>query len=809
MREAKFSRNSACRKGFGAILCSGVIAVMRLSATEEWSDNGLSIYGGTDTSVAYEKRMEDESLAADWLKVGTVKGSAVLAAKDSSIDVSEHVYLGWQDSNDVVDYTSSLILSNTILRCSTFSLGFMVLGDAGDMAGNERIQAEVGPGSIIAISDKMTRNCKPWSRVRFTGGRIVFSKTANNATESLCTLFGRNSDSTAYFNNGLTWEGVDAPIDIEVSRDSVLAEGHANRNFNLCGNGGFIKRGDGILKWGWRTSSGSGKLLGDASYTGDTVIKAGGIRLMEKSDTVRFSMPEYSALKMETGAFFDLAGNSADWVSVSGEGIVKNSSDAVVTLSLGKGDGDCMLEAKSAEGLINVVKTGEGILTVDVPEINGSLTVLNGGLRVRAGSSLTVDSIVAEPGVVLDFRGAEVHCGELSAPEGVVILKDGDTDLSYVLNVDADNRLLSGALPAKGVFTKTGEGTLTLVGSCEKTGEVNIAEGMVLCETAQAFKGKYFRLNYRRSAKEEQSGDKGSIQFSEFSLYGADGARINEGSYSYTPLEAAGTQLYGGYGGIDDARILSENEVAVWMPNHDSFFMYETAETSPVAVFDGNVNTKSRNQNYWNNGNKIVFRISDDAPDAVGYTFTTSDYPIRRPTEWTLEGSEDGASWVTLAEHKADESLSDSEKSEWRLNSTPDVAFTEYNNGFPYAFDNLSIGDSYAPFGTAVVSVSENAVLKMHPSMKLAGLRIDMNAGAGRISGGFTPMENGIIMLDGDDVKISRPTRLPLSVESVENAERLKTWRVCVAGSPVDCRLKWADNALVIYPKVALRIVVR
>ena len=38
---------------------------------------------------------------------------------------------------------------------------------------------------------------------------------------------------------------------------------------------------------------------------------------------------------------------------------------------------------------------------------------------------------------------------------------------------------------------------------------------------------------------------------------------------------------------------------------------------------------------------------------------TANDAPARDPSKWTLEGSNDGAEWVTLRQHANDESLAD------------------------------------------------------------------------------------------------------------------------------------------------------
>lgn len=765
----------------------------------------LTIDGGTLTE------WNEESKSYGTLYIGSVNGSGSLLAIDSIIELSNYLYFGYQNTADDITYSSNLVLTNTSLTCDTFSLGFCVKGGNGNRDGSERIQAEVGPGSIVTIKAKMNRNCQPWSRVKFTGGRIVFARSAADPGAALCIVYGRDANNY-FYNTGMTWEGVDAPIDIEVAKDSLFASGWGSRRFNLEGNGGLVKRGAGVLTWGWRASNGADYLLGDATYTGDTVIKAGGIRLdtpvSSSSNTARYSIPASSPLKIEDGAFFDFAGNDAAWVSVSGDGVLTNSSATAATLTVGAGNADCLLAVSKAVGAINVAKTGSGILTVDVPKIEGALTVSEGALVVAPGASLEVDSISAAVGTTLDFRGATVKCGVITAPKGVAVLTDSTTDLSWTLNAEEEMQYVAGSFACDGNFTKSGSATVTFFGPCAKTGgSVNIAEGRFVCTNVPTFGGKYYRLQYKYAAKKaEGSSDNGSIQFSEFSLYGTSGKRINEGGFSYVPITGTATLQYGGYDGIDDAATLSEREVAVWMPTHDQFFNYDTDPSwggSPLAVFDGNKVTKLRNTSYWESSSIIVFRLGNDAEDAIGFTFTTSDYPIRRPTEWKLDGSVDGATWTTLAVREAESSLSSAEKWLWRTNSTPNTTYTEYNGGFPYTFDSLPAPIRYAPFGAATVSVAEGATLQLDSTMTLSSLRVDMN-GAGTITT-LVPSENGALYLEnvqGD--RIGGEVALPLNVSSVVGPAALKTWTVHVNGVPSGYIVRWNGLNLIVGPKPGL-----
>lgn len=741
-----------------------------------------------------------------WIKIGSENGNGTLVAVNSTINLSDSsasMYVGYEKSPGYSGLAAQMFLTNTALTCS----GEIYLGC--DVAAGGSISAEIGPGSVVTCS-RIHRYCSPSPTLVFTGGRMVF-----NGNENAGIFYVRGHTwSGSYVNGGLTARGEGAPIDIEIPNTRRLVVGWANRFVNLGGNGGLVKRGAGTLIWGWHTTGNNvGFVGGDVNYTGSTVIKEGGIRLATPSDValseIACHTPTASPLVIEEGAFFDFAGTDAAWVSVSGEGILTNSSESAATLTLGNGNADCSLEVAESVGAINVMKTGTGTLTLSLPEIDGNLTVAGGTLKVKSSTSFAVGSITAANGTTLDFRGATVRCGDFNAPSGVTILCDDDTDLNYTLNTETATRLLSGTLPARGDLAKTGPGTLTLVGPCAKTGgSVNIEAGVVACETAQPFKGKFFRLNYGRAVKESDgwANDNKTVQFSEFSLYGVGGMRINAGGFSYTPITGTATLPYEGYDGIADASTLLEREVAVWMPTHDQFFNYDTNskyDGSPLAVFDGNTTTKLRNTSYWESSSIIVFRMEADAEDAIGFTFTTSDFPIRRPNEWTLDGSVDGTSWTTLAVRTADASLTDEEKWLWRTNSTPDTAYTEYNGGFPYTFDSLPAPIRYAPFGAATVSVAEGATLQLDSTMTLSSLRVDMD-GAGTITT-FAPSENGALYLEnvqGD--RIGGEVALPLNVSSVVGPTALKTWTVHVNGSPTDYIVRWNGLNLIVGPKPGL-----
>ena len=744
---------------FAALGCVAATCMGAL-ANEEWSGTSLTIYGSRDPDTVYEKRMDGETLTAYWVKLGTEAGSARLVMNDSTFTLSNIFYLGTEADPGYTDLTATLVMTNSTLTCTTFQLGNCMTGTRSDA-----VVAEIGPGSVI--------NCKffknygnPEPRLRFTGGRMVFT-----GTETYMAVLNGRTWKDGYPNKGVYMVGEDAPIDVEIGSTRKLAGGWAIRYLHLIGNGGFVKRGAGKLIWGWFTTGNDNYVWGGANYTGDTVIKAGGIELATPSSAsgqqIRYATPTNSTIKIEAGAYFDFAGNPASFLGVSGEGMLTNSSATATTLTLGSAGGDGVFSPAHFGGALNVVKAGTGTLTVSVPVIDGNLIVSNGTVKVTAGTSLKVKNVRVEPNATLDVRGAHVECDLLSAPRSAFILWDAATVFDCAVDMDEDGWCAAGRYGFKGALRKTGDGTLTLLGQSAKgSGTVAIEDGTVVCSPVSTWPGKYFIINFYGDVhKDTHDG----VALSEFILYGADGNRVNQGAYSYTPVPKAETQQWGNYGGIDDATQLAQCEVAVWMPNHDG---YIGPSGSPTNLFDGNLSSSFRFTYYWNESNKFVFRLTNSAPEVVGFSFVTENHPERRPTQWKLWGSEDGVSFTKLADNYTN--TSNAATWTYLTNSTPDTVRTEYAI---YPLDWLSSSSAYAPFGNAEVSVASGATLDFaSEEMLLSLLKVDLDDGAGTITR-FTPAQGGVIDVSSA-TKLRNGLVLPLSVGTVAHPENLMSWTV-------------------------------
>ena len=767
-----------------------------LFAGEDWSGSDLTIHGTTSPEATYVKQMNGNSLSAANITLGTEQGSASIVAVDSTISASGEFCLGKEASPGYGNLAATVFLTNSTLSCSTLKLGHDVMRNA-----NGPLSLEIGPGSVVTC-DIAYRYCGRDPVVEFTGGRMVFQGDdwwqQGRKYKSLIKVEGHDW-SGGWPNYGVIFRGVDNPIDIELNKYRELSLGYSGRSLTLTGNGGLVKRGSGTLIW---TSTDTSL---QADYTGDTVVRGGGIVIYNSSwgSAQNYQTPSASALKLESGTWFNLNGHPASFLGVSGAGTLKNTvidtdtPTTPTTLTLGASGGDGEFSPATVIGSLDVVKLGTGTLTIGVSSLDGSLYASNGTVRVASGTSFRCNAIIAD-GAALDLRGAHVTCDTLTLANCATIIKDANTVIDCTVVVDNDTEWVGGRLSAFGDVSKTGSGTLTLYGpSAKAAGSVEIAEGTVVCKPASTFAGKYYRLQWYGDADKNPNGWESNpyygVSFSEFSLYGVNGERANRGAYAYTELPVAATQTQGGdCGGIDDAAQLAECEVAVWMPHHDAYFTTNPKHTSPAVIFDGNVEDGLWNVFYRDRWNYLVFRIPNGSPDVAAFTFATDMIPSRRPTQWSLAGSTDGVNWTALANNATN--TDDVVAWTFLTNSTPDTARTEYRLAL---LDRLPASSAaYAPFGGAEVSVASGATLDFDSAeMEISRLKVDMDAGGGTITR-FTPAENGTV-----DIATTSPLPgdaiLPLTVGQVASPQNFRSWTVNVNGALADGKgIRWRNGNL-------------
>ncbi len=244
----------------------------------------------------------------------------------------------------------------------------------------------------------------------------------------------------------------------------------------ISGSGtGITKDGDGILL-----------LSGANTYSGDTVVNAGTLRLSGGaaiSDTSRVSLADAS------GAILDLAGTNETIGSLAGGGALGGNITLASGILTTGGTNATTTFGGAISGSGGVTKLGSGVLTLTgTSSYSGATTLSTGILRAGGGtaafSASSAFTLANAAGVALDINGTVSAIGSLA---GGGITGGNVTLGAGTLTVGANNLTTSyaGTLSGGGGnFVKTGTGTLTLTNNQTLTGAVTIGGGSVLLDGA-------------------------------------------------------------------------------------------------------------------------------------------------------------------------------------------------------------------------------------------------------------------------------------------------------------------------------------
>ncbi len=207
-------------------------------------------------------------------------------------------------------------------------------------------------------------------------------------------------------------------------------------------------------------------------------------------------------------------------------------------------------------------------------------------------------------------------------------------------------------------------------------------------------------------------------------------------------------------------------------------------------LFDDNPNTKlcaTSNDMKGSEANYrvLTMRLADDALPVSGYLFVTANDSLNRsPTDWQVEGSEDGETWVTLDERAGI--------------AQPYCLFTAMNAGHPFTFDALTETGALPP--ASVVQVDKGAVMNLNDANATVGsLRVDCALGGGTINT-FRPAAGGTLELVNlpADVTSLIGYEVPLTVNGVQNGAALDDWKVVANGVQRNgMKIKVENNRLV------------
>lgn len=214
------------------------------------------------------------------------------------------------------------------------------------------------------------------------------------------------------------------------------------------------------------------------------------------------TLPDFTDLLVNS-ATFNLSGLSQTINTLTGNGTVADNNATAATLSVGQGGGSGTFGgvlSNGASGVLSLTKAGAGTLTLGGANTFTGLTTIAGGV-VAAGASANLVGLAGQ----VRFNGGTLHVtGNSTAANlaskfttsftGATAASTGtfDIDAGVTLTIGGANTSLqtNGGGAHGGVFTKTGAGTLRIVGNNGQLDDaLKLNAGTVIAESATALGG--------------------------------------------------------------------------------------------------------------------------------------------------------------------------------------------------------------------------------------------------------------------------------------------------------------------------------
>ncbi|SHJ15144.1 autotransporter-associated beta strand repeat-containing protein [Rubritalea squalenifaciens DSM 18772] len=291
--------------------------------------------------------------------------------------------------------------------------------------------------------------------------RLYHTMALQNSTVAINTHNGLNLNNLSATLGGLSGNG-----NLSLG-SSTLTVGNNNANTSysgtLSGSGKLTKIGSGVFT-----------LAGSNTYSGNTTVNAGTLRLAHASAL------QNADVSIGSAGTLDLNNFNTNLTSISGSGGLGLGS-ATLTIAAGN-------QNKSFAGVISgtgkVVKTGSGSLTfTGANSYTGSTSVQAGSLVIGQGNTnaLQNSAVTMAAGATLRFDdngdGSEYRLASL-AGGGTVDIEGSRLELGF----DNSSTTFAGAFIedaafSAGVIAKYGSGTFTLTGSGHSVDGLQLREG--------------------------------------------------------------------------------------------------------------------------------------------------------------------------------------------------------------------------------------------------------------------------------------------------------------------------------------------
>ncbi len=284
--------------------------------------------------------------------------------------------------------------------------------------------------------------------------------------------------------------GISATNTFEINANRGIAVGPASGsgygildaalNQTLTYNGIIANNGSSI---GGLTKTGLGTVTlgGSNSYSGDTVVSAGSLKVGGVS-AIPYGDGKGNLVLNST---LDLNNTSITVNGLSGSGTVSNTGTGPATLTTGANNqtGAFGGVIENGSGTTSLAKTGTGLLTLTgTSTYTGTTTILQGVLSISQDRNLGADPTLATPGSLVIDAGASLTATEtftLNANRGIAVGPTG----AGTIDVLGTKTLTYGGVIANnggtGGFTKAGTGTLILTGTSSYTGTTTVEAGVL------------------------------------------------------------------------------------------------------------------------------------------------------------------------------------------------------------------------------------------------------------------------------------------------------------------------------------------
>lgn len=440
------SRTSSARWVMMAcVLLSVLLIAIPVQAANRWFDtNGTAAGGGNPVS-------------------GNISGGAFWSSSDEGLDPAT-----WVAGDTAVFSAGSSGTTTATANSGITAAGIIVENGFVTLGGVSAITIGAGTVDIASGATFSTNNS---SRVSATTGAIY-------------TIHGGTLETT---NTGAAGSFVDVDARIVLDGGGTLSHTAAGvlnivqTNTTISGTGNLTKTGAGILA-----------IASACTYTGDTIIDAGTLRMRTSSNR----LPTGTNLIINSAGTFDPAVNQTV-KTVNGAGKITFSGSGTLTINGGSGLSS-VIDGVISDGSYygKITKSGSGSLTLNAANTYDGTFTLSGGTCTVSSTGKLIGAVgdVVINGGTLNLNNAAQTIENLSGTGGIINLNgctfvtEAAGDVTYAGSIRGDGSFTIGKAfkqTLTGTNTYTGGttvslGTLELGATGSIDGDVDVAAGAFL-----------------------------------------------------------------------------------------------------------------------------------------------------------------------------------------------------------------------------------------------------------------------------------------------------------------------------------------